>query len=174
MGIVFADCLRGWKMNTIKNSCIYQISTKPIDKKDYICESTFESTFYDNSFLGIVADYVNENTNREKDIQRLVNCYEEYGIKYSPREEYVVFRKGFKEKYFQEKYKAFEEAVNQLTFDVFVNNIYVYSHKVKALIEDKFSFWVYTNHCFTFDYFVRNIIEEKKYYIGATIGYHAC
>ena len=117
------------------HSRIFQMDIEPINKEDHIDESTF----YEDTFIGSIADYVDEDTNRDEDIQWLVDCYEKYGMEYNKEEGYVVFKKGFKENYFRERFKLFKEAVDELTFDRFV----------------------------------RQLEEGKKYYLGATIDYHA-
>lgn len=47
------------------HSRIYQISKTPIDRDDYI----EESKYYDHWFLNSVADYVDDDTNRDDDIE---------------------------------------------------------------------------------------------------------
>ena len=58
------------------HSRIYQISTNPIHKDDYIDESNY----YDHWFTNSVADYVNGDTNRADDIKRLKSCYDNSGL----------------------------------------------------------------------------------------------
>ena len=150
--------------------CIFQMDIEPINKKDYIDESTF----YEDTFIGTIADYVDEDTNRDEDIQWLVDCYEKYGMEYNKEEDYVIFKKGFKKNYFRERFKLFKETIDELTFEDFAYGTRANLYKIKSLMEDRFSFYVYfDDYWMTFDRFVRQLEKGKKYYLGATIDYHA-
>lgn len=152
------------------HSRIFQMDIEPINKKDYIDESTF----YEDTFIGTIADYVDEDTNRDEDIQWLVDCYEKYGMEYNKEEDYVIFKKGFKKNYFRERFKLFKETIDELTFEDFAYDTRANLYKIKSLMEDRFSFYVYfDDYWMTFDRFVRQLEEDKKYYLGATIDYHA-
>ena len=152
------------------HSRIFQMDIEPINKEDHIDESTF----YEDTFIGSIADYVDEDTNRDEDIQWLVDCYEKYGMEYNKEEGYVVFKEDFKENYFRERFKLFKEAVDELTFEDFAYDMRANLYKVRSLMEDRFSFYVYfIDYWMTFDRFVRQLEKGKKYYLGATINYHA-
>lgn len=152
------------------HSRIFQMDIEPINKKDYIDEFTF----YEDTFIGTIADYVDEDTNRDEDIQWLVDCYEKYGMEYNKEEDYVIFKKDFKKNYFRERFKLFKEIIDELTFEDFAYDTRANLYKIKSLIEDRFSFYVYfDDYWMTFDRFVRQLEEGKKYYFGATIDYHA-
>lgn len=152
------------------HSRIFQMDIEPINKKDYIDESTF----YEDTFIGTIADYVDEDTNRDEDIQWLVDCYKKYGMEYNKKEDYIIFKKGFKKNYFRERFELFKETIDELTFEDFAYDTRANLYKIKSLMEDRFSFYVYfDDYWMTFDRFVRQLEEGKKYYLGATIDYHA-
>jgi len=161
------------------HSRIFQISTEPIEKEDYI----EESTFYDTTFVGEVADYVNENTDRNDDIEWLKCCYENV--------EGIIIDNGTititdKKKYFEKKFEKFKEQLNKLetetTLEAFAKadrTYYDFSYtlwELKCAAEgDKFGFYVYDTQdgLYRFDDFVRYYDENVPYYIGATIDYHS-
>lgn len=155
------------------HSRIIQLSTKPIDKDNFLSESLF----YDG-FVGTIADYVDENTDREKDIKWFVEFLNRFPCTYNNDEKSIVFHKDFKEKYFEEKYKLFKKASENITLDDFCgnkNSTKIYD--ISSLINDRYGFYVYFEDdysLYTLDEFVRYNLEkrEEKYYFGNTIDYH--
>ena len=156
------------------HSRIYQISTTPIDKIDYI----EESHYYDHWFVGSVADYVNDNTDRDDDIKWLKDCYEERGLSFGADNNGEYFIVEDKDKYFTVKFEAFQKALKELsktTLDDFVKGECGYSlYSLKVAYCEKFGFYVESEGDSTigFDSFVRLATIGDKYYIGATIDYH--
>lgn len=149
------------------HSRIIQLSKEPIDKDDYITEDTFI-----DDFVGVIADYVSEETDREEDIKWLLYAIKEYGIVYNDKEESIIFPKGFKENYFRERFKELKEVVQNISLEQFASNSTV-AYNLASLIEDKHGFYIYTSFWQSFDSFVRGELEEgEKYYIGGTIDYH--
>lgn len=161
------------------HSRVFQISSQPIEKEDYIREGDF----YDLPFLGEVADYVSEDTNKSDDIEWLKNCYQN-GVEIT--EDIIVITD--KKKFFEDSFERFKETLKKLeeetTIEAFAgvdkskygfgSNIY----ELKCLAEgDKFGFYMFDfNDCGypeTFDEFVRGAEEGKTYYIGATFDYHS-
>lgn len=156
------------------HSRIYQISKTPIDECDYI----EESHYYDHWFVGSIADYVNDRTDRNDDIQWLKDCYEERGISFGVDDNGEYFIVEDKIQYFTPKFEAFQKALRELstsTLDDFVNGKSGYPlYSLKSAFNEKFGFYVDGEDINTesFDGFVRYADVGVKYYIGATIDYH--
>ena len=156
------------------HSRIYQISTKPIYKDDYI----EEYRYYDHWFLNSVADYVNGDTNRENDIDWLKSCYKEQGLSFGADEggEYLVVED--KSKYFAKSFEEFQRALKELseiTINDFLTAKYgMKMYNLKSAYNDECGFYVDGDvvGLETFDTFIRYADINVKYYIGATIDYH--
>ena len=156
------------------HSRIYQISKNPIDKCDYI----EESHYYDHWFIGSVADYVSEYTDRNDDIQWLKDCYEKRGISFGIDNNGEYFVIEDKTQYFAPKFEVFQKTLSELltlTFDDFVSGKSGYPlYSLKNAFNEKFGFYVDGEdiNMESFDSFVRYADIDVKYYIGATIDYH--
>lgn len=155
------------------HSRIYQVSTQPIDKSDYIKESFF----YDHWFLNEVADYVDAETDRQDDIEWLKDFCETGGITFGADENGEFFIIVDKNKFFEWKFKAFKDALQKLstmTIDEFVadiNNLDMY--EMRQAYDETHGFYVCDNDDVkTLDELVRFAKTDTKYYIGATIDYH--
>lgn len=156
------------------HSRIYQISTMPIDKCDYI----EEDKYYDHWFTNSVADYVDGNTDRKDDIEWFKDCYESRGLSFGADNggEYFVIED--KLKYFAPKLAEFKEQIKELldvTIEDFASaklNMNVY--RLRMAYEEKFGFYIDGNDwgvC-ALDDFIRSNHNGSKFYIGATIDYH--
>ncbi|NLW24677.1 MAG: hypothetical protein GXY91_05485 [Clostridia bacterium] len=149
------------------HSRIFQLSDEKINKDDFITEENF----YEDSFIGSVADYVSDNIDRKEDIKWLMSCLEPYGVKLDKEEESIVFPKGFKQRYFEERFKKFKETVNGMTLNDFCDSIKAW--QLSQIIEKKFDFYIYVSYPQPLDDFIRDLEEEKKYFIGGIVDYHA-
>ena len=102
------------------HSRIFQIDTNPISDYEYIDEINY----FDHWFLNQIADYVNDDCDRDASIEWLADCANGYKIDNDINGYYLVIYD--KEAYFKNKYDAFVEALNKLgtpTIDQFVNGI---------------------------------------------------
>lgn len=154
----------------MSHSRIFELSTEPITKDEYVTESTF----YDG-FVGSVADYVDGNTDREEDIKWLLYVVEGYGVTYNKENQSIIFNEDFKLNYFKEKFESFKIAAHNITFEQFagVNSMGLGIYTLKNYIEDKYGFYIYKDGLWsTLDSFVRDLKEGVTYYIGAIIDYH--
>lgn len=153
------------------HSRIFQLSNEPVSKEDYIGEDFF----FEDSFIGSVADYVDGDTNREEDIQWFINSLSSYSdyFEYDKDEQSIIFKDGFGKKYFSKRFEKLKELVNNMTINEFCND-FVKVYTIKDLIENKFGFYV-VDHNYVIrplDDFIRNLTPNEKYYFGATIDYH--
>jgi|GEM_PF-2251128 len=148
---------------------IIQLEEEPLRfEEDFACEEDF----YDE-FVGTVADYVSEDVDREEKIEYFVENLKKYGITYNPKDQSIIFHKGFKEKYFAEKFFKLKEAVQELTLEDFVRDTSKVQ-RIEDLINKKYNTYIYTkNTWMTIDEFLRYSMEEERaYYIGSVIDYH--
>lgn len=156
------------------HSRIFQLSTKgKISKDDYINKEELnnpESSDY--WFVNSIADYVMESSDRKDDIKWLLDTIESYGIEYNEQEEYIVFKKGFIDNYFKERYNIFKEEVENLTLKNFID--FFQACKLKSLIMEECTFYISCSSIgfVSIDTFVRTLEEGVKYYIGGTLDYH--
>lgn len=152
------------------HSRIFQVSTNPINKIDYIDESHY----WDHWFLNEVADYVDNSADRDDDIEWLM----EYGkgIIISEDEHGKFLIVTDKEKYFKNAFENFQEAINKVskyTIDDFIQGSSYEIWLIKDSYEDRFGFYIdYDNGLMPLDKFVRLSTINKKYYIGGTVDYH--
>ena len=157
------------------HSRIFQISTNPIDEEDYIGEHYY----YDHWFTNSIADYVSESTDRSDDIEWLKDCYEDKGISFGKDNcgQYLIVTDV--RKYCQLRFDRFHELLKELlkvTIDDFANGkCGIQMYRLKEAYEDKHSFYVDIDgeDLITLDEFVRHANAGIKFYIGATISYHA-
>jgi len=152
------------------HSTIFQLEEKPLRFEE---DFATEEDFYDD-FVGVIADYVSDDVDRDVEIQYFVKYLEKYGVKYNAKEQSIIFLKGFKEKYFKERFFKLKEAVQKLTFENFIKDT-LEVWEIKNLIDEKYGIYIYSNESswMTLDEFVRcNLKEGQKYYIGTVLDYH--
>ena len=151
------------------HSRIFQVSLEPITKADYITESDY----WEHWFTREIADYVDEDTNRNDDIEWMKSCCNEFIFDKDDRGEYFII--ADKEAYFADKFKMFSEAVDKIkdyTLSDFTHGI-MEMWTLRHAYEDRFGFYVDVDgELMSLDSFVRNCAKDAKYYIGNTIDYH--
>lgn len=150
------------------HSRIFQVSSEPIAKEDYI----EEAVYYDHWFLNSIADYV-ADSNRNEDIDWLKNCYDGLTFGKDDIGEYFVVKS--KEQYFQPKFKRFKNAIDSIkscTLEEFTKEMFAV-WELKNAYEERFGFYVdWDDDVMTLDNFIRCCVTDVKYYIGGTIDYH--
>lgn len=153
------------------HSRIFQVSTEPIDKSDYITESSF----WGHWFIGSIADYISENCYRDEDLKWFEDCSEQKGIEFGVDENGEYFIVLNKQKYFENSFHKFMTTIDKIknyTIDDFVNGFNEMWH-LKNAYEDKYGFYIDADgELMTFDNFIRDCAMEEKFYIGGTIDYH--
>lgn len=156
------------------HSRIFQISDNPIEKEDYLTE---DHILENTSFLGGIADYVTEDTDREEDIEWLLDCLGGMPFTYNEEEQSLIFHRGFKEAYFRNDYDKFVEMMKYLTMEKFMDQNFVFD--VNMLLDNKYGFYFYVSYPYgyyelmTMNKFVRVLREEEKYFLGGTLDYHS-
>ncbi|MBE3579097.1 MAG: hypothetical protein IMW83_04385 [Caldanaerobacter subterraneus] len=148
---------------------IIQLEEKPLRfEEDFACEEDF----YDD-FVGVIADYVNDDVDRTEEIRYFIEKLKEFGIVYNEKEQSITFLKGFKEKYFATKFLKLKEAVENLDFEDFVKDTYKV-WEIQNLIDKKYGTYIYIKgEWMTLDTFIRYVLKEGvKYYIGSVLDYH--
>ena len=151
------------------HSRIYQISTEPIDEEEYFDESDF----YEHWFLGAIADYVSEDTDRDEDITWLGRVNKEV-FQITDGKLQVISKEG----YFEKSYENFQELIEKMS-DITLKDFQTAKcdsamWKLKNTYDDEFSFYMYSEDygLETLDHFMRRVEDGDIYYIGGTLDYH--
>ena len=128
-------------------------------------------------FIGQVADYVSEDTNKKEDVEWFLRCYcdfnEYFRVNNKDTEiESITFLPGFKRAYFNGRFERLRQQINSMTIDDFTDSLRVYG--LEKLIENKFGFYICSeDNLQTIDDFIRDLPDrEITYYFGNTLDYH--
>ena len=154
------------------HSRIFQLSSEPIKKENYITESNY----YDHWFATGWADYVSDDCDRSEDIEWLQECVN--GIVFGQDEQGEYLTVESKTAYFSRKFEAFKTILNEIkdcTLEEFSMdiNMDMKMYRLKQSYVDKTGFYVDVDgQLQTFDEFVRYSEIGDKYYIGGTVDYH--
>lgn len=153
------------------HSRIIELSKTPIEVDERICESDY----YDNGFVGNIADYVNGDTDRTYDIEWFTGYLKEMDLLTVSNEERITFSNDIKEKFFRKKYEEFKKLTSELTFDEFTNASGYQLYLIKNCIEDKFGFYIHYDGCYyTLEAFMKYYANDNDtWYFGGTIDYHS-
>ena len=160
------------------HSRIFQLERSRGDIDDYgLEEYNFDDDCKHEWFVGQVADYVSEDTDKNEDVEWFLACMEEcnrfFTINRTDTEvESITFLPGFKRMYFFERFNKLQQTVDEMNLDDFTSSIKAY--RLKQLVEEKFGFYVCCkNNLQSMDDFVRDLPDaETTYYFGNTIDYH--
>lgn len=133
----------------------------------------------DKKFIDIVAISTNENTDKEVNIKWLLSCLSSKSlinlvVVNKDKEgliESILFKKGFKEKYFEDALNNVKAKINSMKAEEFANSRGF--DKLDKLVNGSHAFYQYEQDYgySTFDDFVRNLKYNKIYYFGDTIDY---
>lgn len=168
------------------HSRIFHLERTQKDIEDWeLTESDFGYDCSCEWFMHEVADYIDVDTDRLKDIHWLLSTLEPYKdhIDLVIEEDKIVgltFKSTFKESYFEERLDTLKKQVNELTIEKFSHdgkesNYGLDLYDIKQTIEKKFGFYIYVNdyNIITFDSFVRQLsMLDTTWYFGNTIDYH--
>lgn len=162
------------------HSRIFQISSKPINKDEYITADDYD---YDHWFLREIADYTDDiNEYYQTNTLEWLNDFD--GISVDANNRTIVIES--KVDYFLDKYTEFKNMVADLSrislkdFSGLAerNKINQYIYRLNAAYQDKFGFYVDDGGEYggliTFDEWVRCAAKENvTYYIGGIVDYHS-
>ena len=161
------------------HSRIFQLEKSKEDIEDNMPEEyQFDYDCRHAWFVGQVADYVDEDTDKNEDIEWLLECIKEcnrfFKINRTGTEvESITFLPGFKRMYFFERFNKLQQTVDEMNLDDCTNSITAY--RLRQLIEEKFGFYICCEDKLqAIDDFVRDLsdTEEITYYFGTTLDYH--
>ena len=158
--------------NTIYHMSEYNIPRTKLTEEEIITEHSW--------FVHLIAEYVDKNTDRNKDIQKLYDSFDKETKKYvelcyrNGQFISIEFKKGFKQAYFNKKYKLLKKAADTITLEEFIKNDLA-TFNIESLVENKYDAYVLddTTEClWCFDKFVRLLDDERSiWYFGNTIDY---
>ena len=158
------------------HSRIFQISTEPIDKENYLNEDTLQQG--DNSFYDYCADIDDES--RKEDIAYLVNSALPKGMFELLSEDTMRYNGGieqWKEEYVANIRKKAEEltVVNMWQW----STTYYFRQAIQNPLNTDYHFYLDGDGCqsfaeqsFAFMQFVSNFDPGTIFYIGGVIDYH--
>ncbi len=172
----------------MSHSRIFQVSEKPISEEEY-----FDESRYYDCFVGEVADYVSDETDREEDIDRLKRSLE--GIVEIDGDKLTIVNK---KAYFEERFKRWTEALKDLSgatiedfmgestgigaseasyFPALCKGSRLVAWKMRELngaYDEMFGFYVDDEECGirSLESFLRGTSNGDVFYLGATIDYH--
>lgn len=150
------------------HSRIIELSTQPISEDERISESDY----YDNGFIGNIADYVNGKTNRERDIKWFIAFLKAKDIIVANTDESFTMGENVREKFFKERYEQLKNHMGNMSLEEFCSdslNVYQF----KTYIENKYGFYIHNDGCYeTLDNFMRYVLDGQTWYFGGTLDYH--
>ena len=151
-------------------NAIYQVSLEPIPSDEYISESDFG----DSWFLEMVAEYVDDDIDRNKEIDILKSSLESAGLSFGEDEHGDWLIVNSKEEYFKAAFEKFKEQLAKLAnyslkdFSGVALDIYY----LNKYYDDKQSVYFSADgEPMTLDTFIRRCLADEKYYIGGVVGY---
>lgn len=153
---------------------IFQITTKSVPEDNYISEVDFG----DHWFVGAVADYVNNDADREEEIELLRKTLEETNIAAFKEHNSFTLLPDAKKTYFRDAYIRFVRAVGAVistTLEEFMaKEISDKMFAINQSFSDKFGNYVSSDEfgTITFDNFMRKAEIGTRYYIGGVVNYH--
>lgn len=150
---------------------IVQLTNEPVSH-----HINYDAILVDDSFIGEVADYVDEDTNFEEELNAFLFELKDFPVSYDSKNGTLTFHKGFIEEYFQERFIDFRKEINKLLEEdgmkYFLDSSLIF--KLESLISNKFNTYVYDDYgsIINIDHFIRNLKVNDKYYIGGIVTYH--
>ena len=149
---------------------IYEIREDKLPQEEWVNEGDF----WDDNFIGSVADYVVTRTGNERhtDIERLRTLTKDvFEITQDGNDYALRLAENGKHEYFGERLEKLKSTFAHMTLDDFCDSYKVYH--ISTLINDTFANYVYGSDGWeTLDDFIRQMRENEVYYIGGTLDYH--
>lgn len=154
------------------HSRIYQIAPTPVKRECYLTPSDF----IDHCFTSSVADYIDDEVDRDADLKSL--CERLNGIAAFEAAESFRVLPGGKEIYFAKAFETFVAARDKtlgMGLSEFASGGYCESvHIMKRTYCETFDIYVTSDDLdmIPLDDFIRHAEIGRSYYIGATLDYH--
>lgn len=152
-------------------NAIYQVSLEPIPDDEYITESDF----WDSWFLERVAEHVNGDVDRNKEIDILKSSLESAGLSFGEDEHGAWLIVNSKAEYFKaafEKFKKQLEILSNFSLEDFSSVSSLDMYYLNKYYDDKQSVYISADgEMMTLDTFIRRGLVGEKYYIGGVVGY---
>ena len=160
----------------MSHSRIFQIAEEPVSVEDYI----EEHDFYENWFVGAIADYVSSDCTRDDDLKSLRFLLERNkAASFNESNNSFTIIPGGKESYFAQAYDNFaterEKTLNVGLTEFASSGDFAESVRLMgAAFNEEFSYYVvpFEDEIITLDEFIRYAEIGKHYYIGGTLDYH--
>ena len=159
------------------HSRIYQITTAPITPEEYLTDNDF----YEHWFIGSIADYVDDDINREYELSCFRESLEESKVAvFSSDDSFTILPDG-KEAYFNGAYRSFMEVIKKATAVSLAefsgtcdNDCASLTYKIKSSFCEEFGPYVSSDEFDTIplDEFIRDAVPGERYYIGGILDYH--
>lgn len=161
------------------HSKIIQLENMPLEEDDRITEEDF----YDTWFTASVADYVDDDYDRDDTLKTFKNilgtCQEHVEFFEDEYGEGVIFHAGFVQAYLAKQFKQFRIELKILeetaTLDSFCNRDIAQSmRRLNDAYNNKYGYYIQNcdTELKTFDSFLRYMKPDVKYYFGGTVDYH--
>ena len=159
------------------HSRIIQVETEPV--KDLLSVDKFD----DHWFIGSIADYVDEDYEREDTLNTLREIFSIAGdcVEFFDSEDGcgVVFKDGFREAFFAAGYEAFQDALSALkertTLEKFIRGgIWQELYDLNAAYDNEAGYYISNDELGlkTLSRFIRLMKTDTRYYFGGTLDYH--
>lgn len=128
----------------------------------------------------LYCDYIimEEGDRKINSINWLLDSLNSLGLsklyQYNKLEQSIVFKKGFKEQFFKDKFAKFKKRTSELSFEDFCSDRTFCLYAIRETMDDKYGFRIYSSDLYyiSLDSFVRYINEGEKFYIMSTFDYH--
>lgn len=161
----------------MSNKIIYQITTRPLPIDEFI----MVNDFIDHWIFGTISDSVNNNIDRNEEIQRFREWLEKLqAADFNNKGDVFVIPPGGKETYFMRAFSNFKETIKKaadITFEDFVgiSDCFLLIYQMNNSYCDKNGTYVSSDEFGTipFDEFMRDAETGKKYYINGIVYYHS-
>jgi len=163
------------------HSRIFQITKEKLPKSEWISSNDY----YDHWFTNRIADYVDDDVNRDSDLDWFFSVME--GVVRRDEKNGNKFKVIDKLEYFRTRHEEFIHALNELQSITIRQlageepikpcGLSYLKYKLDSAYNDEYSFYVDDNHEWagldTLDEFMRRVHDGDEFYIGGVVDYHS-